>query len=349
MPLPLFLIAGAIVAGGSGLGLGIAGTSKMVKTNKRMKEARERDQQNMNRFKKTQERTSITMDELGKLELDTLSSFKEFSELFERIKNKPDFKDIKIDRFKIPTFSHKELEKVYVGAGALISGLGGAALGTAGGLAASGATTAAVMALGTASTGTAISSLSGAALTNATLAALGGGSLAAGGGGVALGTTVLGAATAGVGILVGGAIFFIAGSSMSKKADKSVEQVAENEAKIDRICDYLDHLNFESKKYYRTLDRVKAIYDRELAAMKIMVNEKTSGKTNGIVDWHCLTKEEQLYVENTVMLVGVLYNMCKVNLVIKSKEADGLNSINYVDINKAEDEAQACLEYFKAA
>ena len=84
----------------------------MVKTNKRMKEARERDQQNMNRFKKTQERTSITMDELGKLELDTLSSFKEFSELFERIKNKPDFKDIKIDRFKIPTFSHKELEKV---------------------------------------------------------------------------------------------------------------------------------------------------------------------------------------------------------------------------------------------
>lgn len=68
-------------------------------------------------------------------------------------------------------------ESVAVGAGVLLGGLGGAAVGIAGAFAASGATTSAVMALGTASTGTAISSLSGIAATNTTLAALGGGAL----------------------------------------------------------------------------------------------------------------------------------------------------------------------------
>ena len=137
------------------------------------------------------------MDELGTLEMNILSSFKQFADVVEKIKNRPSFAEIKIGNVDIPKFDPKELEQASVGAGILVGGLGGAALGTAGGFAASGATTAAVMALGTASTGTAISSLTGVAATNATLAALGGGSIAAGGGGMALGSAVLGGATLG--------------------------------------------------------------------------------------------------------------------------------------------------------
>ena len=91
--------------------------------------------------------------------------------------------------------------------------LGSAAAGVAVGFAAAGGTTAAVMALGTASTGTAIASLSGVAATNATLAALGGG-------GIALGTTILGASTLGVGLLVGGIIFSVVGNGTTKKPMK---------------------------------------------------------------------------------------------------------------------------------
>lgn len=64
-------------------------------------------------------------------------------------------------QFELPQYNREELEQISIGAGVLLGGLGGAALGTAGGFAAAGATTAAVMALGTASTGTAIASLSG--------------------------------------------------------------------------------------------------------------------------------------------------------------------------------------------
>ncbi len=125
------------------------------------------------------------MDDLGKLELEILNSFDEFSNTIEKIQNRPQFKEYNKDGVKLPEYDKEELKKVSVGAGVILGGLGGAAVGTAGGIAAAGATSSAVMLLGTASTGTAISSLSGVAATNAALAAIGGGSLAAGGGGMA--------------------------------------------------------------------------------------------------------------------------------------------------------------------
>lgn len=347
MPLPFFLIAGAILAGSTGIGAGVAGACEMADASKSMKEAQKRDERNLQRLKKDESKTSSSMDRLGKQELETLSGFKEFSNLFERIKNKPKFADITIDGLKLPEYNHKEMEKISVGASALVGGLGGALLGTAGGFAASGATTAAVMALGTASTGTAISTLSGAAATNATLAALGGGSIAAGGGGIALGTTVLGAATAGVGLLVGGVIFCIAGSSVSKKADTCVNQVNENEKKINRICDYLNRLNDVCNDYYRVFVRVNNVYINELAKMRLMIFRRAG--LVGNVNWHDLSDEEKLCVQNTVMLVGVLFNMCKVKLVIPATRKDDLNSINYIDIGKARRDGEACLKHFEAA
>lgn len=140
-----------------------------------------------------------------------------------------------------------------VGAGVLLGGLGGAAVGTAGGFAAAGATTSAVMALGTASTGTAISTLSGAAATNATLAALGGGAISAGGGGMALGTAVLGGATLGVGLLVGGIIFNFTGSKMSDKADDAYRQAKKAQEDAERIINYLNELMILQKIFMKHL------------------------------------------------------------------------------------------------
>lgn len=137
----------------------------------------------------------------------------------------------------------------------LLGGIGGAAVGTAGGFAAAGATTSAVMALGTASTGTAIASLSGAAATNATLAALGGGAVAAGGGGIALGTSILGAATLGVGLLVGGVIFSATGSKLSDKADEAWEQMEKAEKTINKICEYLLDLRKMAGRYINSLEK----------------------------------------------------------------------------------------------
>lgn len=205
--------------------------------------------------------------------------------------------------------------------------------------AAAGATTAAVMAFGTASTGTAIASLSGAAATNATLAALGGGALAAGGGGMALGSAILGGMTLGMGLLVGGIIFSFTGQGLSKKADEADAQMRKAQTEIDKICTYLDKLRLTEKKFERALTDVNKVYQRYLAQLGNMVI--IEGKT----DWAKYTNQEKLIVENTVLLVNLLFQMCKVKLVlVNEKEAAALNTVNSGEVETIITQADIFLE-----
>jgi len=242
MPLPLIIGVGAAIVGAAGVGAGIDSAIKMKEASNTVKSAQRRNEENVARLEDFNKKTMQTMDDLGKYEMEIISSFERFSKAFEKIKSVPSFAEIKKDNVTLSVFTPQEIKDAAVGASTLLAGLGSAALGTAGGFAAAGGTTTAVMALGTASTGTTISTLGGAAATNAALAALGGGSLATGGGGMALGSAILGGATLGMGLLVGGIIFSIAGSSVSDKADKAWNQMMENEEKINSICDYLEKL-----------------------------------------------------------------------------------------------------------
>ncbi|MDD6488440.1 MAG: hypothetical protein PUG48_01305 [Clostridia bacterium] len=338
MPLPLIIGIAAAVAGIAGIGSGIHGGVKMKEANDKMKSAEEKQKRNTEKFEKQQEITYKSMDLLGKLELKILKSFSEFSNTIEKIQNRPQFKNFSKEGEELPTYDKTELEDVSIGAGILLGGLSGAALGVAGGFAAAGATTAAVAALGTASTGTAIASLSGAAATNATLAALGGGAIAAGGGGIALGTTVLGAATLGVGVLIGGVIFGITGNILSGKADEAYSQMEENEKQINKICNYLADLDLVAKKYYDTLKTVNSKYEETFGYIWYIVNKLNK------TDWNDFSEVEKTATQNTVLLVGLLYKMCKVKLVNKSENDNEINTINQTEIDDTIEKANTIIK-----
>lgn len=326
MPLPLIIGIGAAIAGAAGVGSGIHGAMKMKEAKDTSEAAQRRNEENTKKLESDNDKTMKVMDSLGKHEMEILASFEKFSDIFEKIKNKPDFAEIKKDNVTISVFKPKDVREAAVGASVLLGGLGGAALGTAGGFAAAGGTTAAVMALGTASTGTAIASLSGAAATNATLAALGGGSLAAGGGGIALGTAVLGGATLGVGLLIGGIIFNVAGSSVSDKADAAWNQMLENEERINKICSYLSRLREIASRFDSALCNVNNAYKTHLSKLENIVTTEIFLRKE--CDYNNFSDERKLILENTVLLVGLLYEMCKVQLVKKAKNEDELNKIN---------------------
>lgn len=336
MPIPFIVAAASAVAAVVGAKAAVDGGKKMKEAKDTMLVAQSRHQKNMGRCEEQNRTTTIEMDRLGKYEMSVLSSFKEFSDTFEKIHNRPDFAAVTIGDVTIPKYDGAAIKQVSIGAGVLAGGLGGAALGTAGGFAAAGATTAAVMAFGAASTGTAISTLSGAALANATLAALGGGAIAAGGGGIALGTTILGVATAGVGLLVGGLIFNLAGSKLSNKADEAYEQMRSAEIKINRICTYLGRLSTAANDYCNKLIAVDSVYRRYLSKVKELVNEKN--------DWNDFSSDEKKLVENTVLLVGVLYEMCKVKLIVENKDVSQVNEVNTADIAKATKQSSVVLD-----
>ena len=323
MPLP-FIIGGiAAVAGVAGVGSGIRGGVKMKAASDTIKLAESKKERAEALFKKRNEETTALMDDIGTRELRILSSFDEFSDLIEKIQGRPEFKAYKREGIELSTYEADELRKVSLGAEVLLGGVKGAVAGTAGGFAAAGATTSAVVALGTASTGTAISSLSGIAATNATLAALGGGSLAAGGGGMALGSAILGGATLGIGLLVGGVIFNVTGSKLSEQADEAYAQARKIEDDVNRIVAYFDEL---TERFKMSLIKVGGKYRKYLNFLDYIVTY--GGKTQ----WYEFTDEEKKTVENTVLLVGLLYSMCKVQLVLKQGEGE-LNKVNKDVVN----------------
>lgn len=327
MPIPLILGVGAAIAGVAGVGTAAHGAKKMKDANDTMKATESQHRRNIEKFENQNKLTNEKMDELGKLELKVLKGFEDFSNVIEKIQNRPKFEQYNKDGVSLPTYDKEELKTVSVGAGVLLGGVGGAAAGTFGGFAAAGATTSAVMALGTASTGTAIASLSGVAATNATLAALGGGAIAAGGGGMALGTTILGATTLGVGLLVGGIIFNVTGGKLSDKADEAYSQMKKAESSINKICSYLYELEKTAEDYTHSINIVRNKYLESYNYISYVVNKLHK------VDWNEFSEQDKLAVKNTVMLVGLLYKMCKLNLVNKATNENEMNTINKSGIN----------------
>lgn len=329
MPIP-FIIGGiAAIAGVAGVGSGIHGGVKMKEANDTMKSAQRIQENAIEKFEKRNTETTELMDALGKQELEILNSFEQFSDLIEKIQGRPEFKAYNKEGINLPEYEAEELKKVSAGAGVLLGGIGGAAAGTAGGFAAAGVTTSAVMALGTASTGTAISTLSGVAATNATLAALGGGSLAAGGGGMALGSMVLGGATLGIGLLVGGVIFNATGSKLSDKADEAYSQARRTEKEVKKIVDYFDELSTVAEGFRTSLTNVEEQYMKRLSILDHIINFEEKMK------WSEFSEKEKKLTENTVLLVGLLYQMCKIQLVLKTEKEDELNYVNKVAVNQA--------------
>lgn len=342
MSISILLLGASALAGAAGVG-GIAkGGSQVLKANSTMKELQVQHQQNLARLEKRNKECVRDMDKLGRKELEILKSFQEFSTVFEKIKNRPEFAKIQKQGICLPQYDGEELKKASVGANTLLGGLGGAAAGTAGGFAASGAATAVMMALGTASTGVPIASLSGAAATNATLAALGGGSLAAGGGGMALGTTVLGAATLGVGLLIGGVIFGIAGGKISSDAKKAQKEIEKETQQTEEICNYLLDLQGTANRYGRKLDEVGSMYHEHMEKLKWMV------VMQGRADWDWYTEPEKQLVNNTALLVKLLYDMCKVELVQKSEEEDAMNTINTTGLKEQYQKVEQVTESLNA-
>lgn len=343
MPLP-FIIGGlAAAAGIAGVGSGISGGLKMKDAKDTMDIAKRKQERAVEKFTKHNDETTKFMDELGKQELNVIKSFDEFSDTIEKIQGRPDFEKYSLDGVDLPKYMAEELKEASAGAAVLLGGLGGAVAGTAGGYAAAGAATTAVMTFGAASTGTAISGLSGVAATNATLAAIGGGSLASGGGGMALGASILGGATLGVGLLVGGVIFNAVGGSLSDKADEAYDQACRTEKEVNNIVAYLKELTNAANKFKQSLTVIQGEYISRLDRLNYIVNSMRK------TQWDEFTAEEKQMTEDLILLVGILYKICKVKLVLKNPDDEEKNIVNHKEINNSVYEAKYVMKKIQEA
>lgn len=156
--------------------------------------------------------------------------------------------------------------------------------------------------------------------------------------GITAGTVLLGTTTIGMGLLIGGVTTKFISKKLSEKEDEAWNQMKKAEEKINTICKYLLDLRIVSNNYYITLYKVNSIYELHLSKLKHIVYNLNHR------DWRTFTIEEKRTVENTVLLVGLLYNMCKVELVLKSDNDDELNTINENEVKTSIENAEKVLE-----
>jgi hypothetical protein len=294
-----FLIPVALLILG-GIGTGLKGGFDTYEAKKSMDSSKSRNDDNVAMFNRQSTGTNASLEALGKTELETAKSLERFLTAFEKIHNKPEFSGQKLNA-SLPEFKHKEIRETSIATGAFLGAAGSAAAGAVFAAAASAGTMAAVTALGTASTGTAIASLSGAAATKAALAVLGGGTLAVGGGGVALGTMVLTASTAGVGVLVGGIAFVITGNTLRKKADEVYAEMLKNERVINKNTTSLKRIGAVANELQSTLNTIRSIYAREAQKLENLIAMES--------DWNRFTPDEARVVENNILIVSLLHKL----------------------------------------
>lgn len=159
---------------------------------------------------------------------------------------------------------------------------------------------------------------------------------------MALGTTVLGAATLGVGLLIGGVIFGIAGGKISSDAKKAQKEIEKETQQTEEICNYLLDLQGTANRYGRKLDEVGSMYHEHMEKLKWMV------VMQGRADWDWYTEPEKQLVNNTALLVKLLYDMCKVELVQKSEEEDAMNTINTTGLKEQYQKVEQVTESLNA-
>lgn len=119
-----------IIFGIIGAGNALIGGMKIKESDDILREIKARNEENLNRFNNLNQETITIMDKLGILEVDTLKKFNEFSQLIEKIHNKPLFKEYKKEETNLPDFQLDKIKEVAVAASAVLAGISGATLGT---------------------------------------------------------------------------------------------------------------------------------------------------------------------------------------------------------------------------
>ena len=160
---------------------------------------------------------------------------------------------------------------------------------------------------------------------------------------MALGTAVLGGATLGVGLLVGGIIFNVTGSKLSDKADEAFKQAKRTESEVNKIVGYFNELISATKPFKTSLTEIEKQYKKRLSTLDHVVNFSEK------VQWSEFTDKEKQMTENAVLLVGLLYKMCKTSLVLKDQDGDGLNAVNKNEVNAMVKDAKKILDEVKDA
>lgn len=155
--------------------------------------------------------------------------------------------------------------------------------------------------------------------------------------GVGVGAAAFGinALALGPGALVGGVVLCVKGVSLSKKATKNKREAVQLKKDVEKICAYHSQLRGSAEMLYSSMEEVEQQYLSHLSALIRLVSQKT--------DYREYTKEERLLVRNSILLVTLIHDMCKVQLVQKAEKENTLETVNEKEVKRIVESAKSSL------
>ena len=152
---------------------------------------------------------------------------------------------------------------------------------------------------------------------------IGGAAAGAAAGLAALGVTGFIAAP---GALGAGIVLCAKGVGLHKKANKNLREAKALQKQVDEIIGYYSDLENGANTLRNSIELVYRQYLTHLNGLIILVDQNQ--------DWKSYSKAEKQTVENTVRLAKMLFEMCKVDLVIEPGKESELEKVNEKEINK---------------
>jgi hypothetical protein len=349
--IPAIITVASTVFIGGGVKMLTDGIDDMVKSGNMTKEMKEQYDTYVKNAEIASTKLSSAMETLGEQRFRVTNGFRHFIEAVARIHNlPPEFEEADYGFDGDIKITLDEIKKASIGASAFLGALGGAAGGGVFAAAGYAGVYGTIMTIGISSTGTAISGLYGAAAVKAAMAALGGGAIAAGGGGMALGAIMLNLAAAGIGAIVGGAVFAFVGSKTYKKAIDVYDAVLESEEAI------LDTVGVINEIYLATKNLKAAtasIYNDGYLGTARRLRDIVAEKD----DYRVFTPEEKLTLQNAAWYVATLFKLVNIPLMNRTEtggkgtmvttDGDGTETYWRPNANKANVEAESSVIIMK--
>lgn len=140
-----------------------------------------------------------------------------------------------------------------------------------------------------------------------------------------------------IGIL-GNLLLRFTNNKLSKKIQEESIQINEIEKKINEVCNILGNIENIVNNYIILLKKIRVEYQKKFTILKLLINR--SRKTS----WNDFRDDEKLIFENTILLVGILYNMCKLQLEIDLNENNEISFLNEEEVKKVMIESEKRFE-----
>jgi len=148
------------------------------------------------------------------------------------------------------------------------------------------------------------------------------------GGGVLIGMAAFGvnAAALGPGAFLGGVVICARGAKLLKTSDKNLRRAKETKNTVEKITKYHTDLRGAAESLYQSMSNLYEVYIDYLSKLEEIAASTTKKKK--------ITKEEELILKNVTRIAKLLNRMCKVQLVLKPKKEDDIETVNTKEVNK---------------